>query len=168
MINIFSALVLKIPPPNPASLKLSPLPGGHAVAQLVEALRYKSESRGFNSRWCQWIFYQHNPSSRTMAVGLTQSLTEMSTRNISWWLRRPVLRDDNLTTFMSRLSWNLWISATWNPLDLYRPVMGLLFLTPFQHLMVQVFHLLGFATNFDLNLFPQCMLLVPFISTTEI
>jgi len=25
---------------------------GHAVAQLVEALRYKSEGRGFYSRWC--------------------------------------------------------------------------------------------------------------------
>ena len=26
---------------------------GHAVAQLVEALRYKSEGRGFDSRWCR-------------------------------------------------------------------------------------------------------------------
>ena len=25
---------------------------GHAVAQLVEALHYKSEDRGFDSRWC--------------------------------------------------------------------------------------------------------------------
>jgi hypothetical protein len=25
---------------------------GYAVAQLVEALRYKSEGRGFDSRWC--------------------------------------------------------------------------------------------------------------------
>jgi hypothetical protein len=29
---------------------------GHAVAQLVEALRYKPEDRGFISRWCHWIF----------------------------------------------------------------------------------------------------------------
>jgi hypothetical protein len=29
------------------------------------------------------IFYWHNPSGRTMALGLTQTLTEMSTRNIS-------------------------------------------------------------------------------------
>jgi hypothetical protein len=28
----------------------------HAVAQLVEALRYKFEGRGFSSPWCQWIF----------------------------------------------------------------------------------------------------------------
>ena len=30
------------------------------------------------------IFHLHNPSVRTMALGLTQPLTEMSTRNISW------------------------------------------------------------------------------------
>jgi len=29
---------------------------GHAVAQLVKALRYKPESRGFDSRWCHWNF----------------------------------------------------------------------------------------------------------------
>ena len=26
------------------------------MAQLVEALRYKPEGRGFDSRWCQWDF----------------------------------------------------------------------------------------------------------------
>ena len=30
------------------------------------------------------IFHLHNPSGRTMALGLTQPLKEMSTRNISW------------------------------------------------------------------------------------
>jgi len=30
------------------------------------------------------FFHWHNPSGRTMALGLTQPLTEMSTRNISW------------------------------------------------------------------------------------
>jgi hypothetical protein len=29
---------------------------GLPVAQLVEALRYKPEGRGFDSRWCHWIF----------------------------------------------------------------------------------------------------------------
>jgi len=32
-----------------------------------------------------WIFQWHNPSGRTMALGSTQLLTEMSTRCISWW-----------------------------------------------------------------------------------
>jgi hypothetical protein len=55
------------------------------VAQLVESLRHNSERRGFDSRWCHWIFFIDNPFGRTMALGLTQPLTEMSTRNISWW-----------------------------------------------------------------------------------
>ena len=29
---------------------------GHAVAQWVEALRYKPEGRGFNYQWCHWNF----------------------------------------------------------------------------------------------------------------
>ena len=29
---------------------------GHAVAHLVETLRYKPEGRGFDSRWCHWNF----------------------------------------------------------------------------------------------------------------
>ena len=29
---------------------------GHAVVQLVEALRYKLEGRGFDSQWYHWIF----------------------------------------------------------------------------------------------------------------
>ena len=57
---------------------------GHVLAQLVEALHYNPEGRGFHFRWCTGIFHWHNPSGRTMALGLTQSLTEMSTRNISW------------------------------------------------------------------------------------
>jgi hypothetical protein len=36
------------------------------------------------------IFYWHNPSVRTMALGSNQPLREMSTRNIS----RPVRRAD--------------------------------------------------------------------------
>jgi hypothetical protein len=33
------------------------------------------------------IFHWHNPSGRTMSLGSTQPLTEMSTRNISWGLK---------------------------------------------------------------------------------
>jgi len=33
------------------------------------------------------IFHLHNPSSCTMALGLTRSLTEMSIRNISWGVK---------------------------------------------------------------------------------
>jgi len=40
-------------------------------------------------------------------------------------LRRPVRRDDNVTTFMCRLSWNLGPSTCWKPPNLFRPVQGL-------------------------------------------
>ena len=30
---------------------------GHVVAQLVDELRYKTEGRGFDSRWCHWNFF---------------------------------------------------------------------------------------------------------------
>jgi len=33
------------------------------------------------------IFHWQNPSGRTKALGLTQPLTEMSTRNISWGVK---------------------------------------------------------------------------------
>ena len=50
---------------------------GHAVAQLIEALRYRSEGRGFDSRWGHWIFHGLNPSGRTVTLGSTQSLTRV-------------------------------------------------------------------------------------------
>ena len=55
------------------------------MAQLVEALRYKPEGRGFDYRWCHWNFsIDIILPGRTMALGSTQPLTEMSTRNVSW------------------------------------------------------------------------------------
>jgi hypothetical protein len=48
---------------------------------LAEALHYKPEGRGLDSRWC------HNPSGRTLALGLTQPVTEMSTSYISWGVK---------------------------------------------------------------------------------
>ena len=49
---------------------------------------------------------------------MSQSLTEMSTRNIYWGYSRPVRRS-NLSTFMCRLSWNLGAS---NLLERSEPV----------------------------------------------
>ena len=45
---------------------------------VVKVLCYKSEGR-----WFDGIFHWHNPSDRTMALGSTQPLTEMSTRSTS-------------------------------------------------------------------------------------
>ena len=54
--------------------------GGH----LVKALRYKLEGRaGLTPDGVIGTFHGRNPSGRSMALRLTQPLTEMSTRNIS-------------------------------------------------------------------------------------
>ena len=55
------------------------------MAQLFEALFYKPKVAGSIADGLIGISYSYNPSSRTMTLGLTLSLTEMSTRNISWW-----------------------------------------------------------------------------------
>jgi hypothetical protein len=53
------------------------------ILQLVEGLSYKLEDNGFDSEG-HWIFFNlPNPFSHTMVLGLTQSLTEISTRNFS-------------------------------------------------------------------------------------
>ena len=54
----------------------------YAVGKLVEALRNRPEGRGFD--FGIEIFHCHNPSGGTMAPRSTQSLTEMSIRNILW------------------------------------------------------------------------------------
>jgi len=56
---------------------------GHAVAQLVEALRCKPEGRGIDSRWCHWNFSLTQSFRLHYGPGATQPVTEMSTRNIS-------------------------------------------------------------------------------------
>jgi hypothetical protein len=53
---------------------------GAAVAQLVEALKVA----GSIPDGVIGIFHWHNPVCRTMALGSTQPLTEISTRNIYW------------------------------------------------------------------------------------
>jgi hypothetical protein len=42
------------------------------------------------------FFNLPNPSTRTMALGSTQTLTSMSTRNLSGGKKRPVFRADKL------------------------------------------------------------------------
>ena len=50
---------------------------------MVKALRYKPAGRGSIPDGVIGIFQRYNPSGRTMALGSTQPLTEMSTRCIS-------------------------------------------------------------------------------------
>ena len=43
-----------------------------------------------------------DPSDRTMVLGSTQPLTEISTRRISWGQMRPVRKADHLTIYLCR------------------------------------------------------------------
>jgi hypothetical protein len=82
---------------------------------------------------CSHCHWRLNPSSCTVALGSTQPLTEMSTRNISGGKRQPVHRADNLTTFMCWLSGHLVASDSWKPRGPVQAWIGitLLFLTAF-------------------------------------
>ena len=98
------------------------------LTQLVEALRYKPEGRGFDSRWCHWNFPLTQSFRPHYGPGVDSAVTEMSTRNISWGVKAAGARAYNLTTFMCWLSWNLGASTFWNPQGLSRTVQGLLYL----------------------------------------
>jgi hypothetical protein len=52
------------------------------TTHLLTSGSYMSEGLGFDSRWCHWIFSWPISSSRILALGLTQPLTEMSTKNL--------------------------------------------------------------------------------------
>jgi hypothetical protein len=51
-----------------------------------------------------------NPSSRTMAVGITRPLTEMSTRNLAGGKARSARKADSLTTICEPI-----VSQMWDP-----------------------------------------------------
>jgi hypothetical protein len=72
-----------------------------------------------------FFFNLPNPSSRTMALGSTQPLTEMSTRNFPGGKKRPALRADNLAAIYEP---NVWKCANLNlprPYGPPRPVTGI-------------------------------------------
>jgi len=58
-----------------------------ACNELRSWFRHRATSRKFADSTpdgVTGILHSHNPSGRTMALGWTQLLTEMSTRNIQW------------------------------------------------------------------------------------
>jgi hypothetical protein len=57
----------------------------------------QAESSGSVPEEITGYFNLPNPSSRTMALGSTQPLTEMSTRNLPGGKGRPALKANNLT-----------------------------------------------------------------------
>jgi hypothetical protein len=76
------------------------------------------------------IFHWHNPSGRTMVLGSTKPLTEISTRNISWGVKAAgayVWQPYHLHVPIVLKSGSLNLNL--NSQALSRPVMGLLCFT---------------------------------------
>jgi hypothetical protein len=97
---------------------------GYAVAQLAEALRNKTEGRGFDSRWCQWNF--------SFRPYYGPGLDSASNRNEyqEYFLRGKGGWCVGLTNLPPSCADCLEIwgeTSSWNPLGLSRPVMGLLY-----------------------------------------
>jgi hypothetical protein len=65
------------------------------------------------------FFNLPNPSSRTMALGSTQPLTEMSTRNLPGGKKRPARRADNLCRHLWAECLNMWESTACTGKTLY-------------------------------------------------
>jgi hypothetical protein len=63
----------------------------------------------------RWIFSNlPNHSGRTMALGSTQLLTEMSTRNLPGDIGRPARRADNLAAMLAVCLSNVGVSTCRN------------------------------------------------------
>jgi len=73
---------------------------GTAVAQWLRCCATNRKVAGSIPDGVIGIFHSHSPFDRTMALGSTQPLTEMSTKIISWGYERPVRKADNLTTIL--------------------------------------------------------------------
>jgi hypothetical protein len=75
----------------------------YAAAQLDETLHYKPEGRGFDSRWGFRFFHWFNPSGRAMFLGSTNSVNEMSIKDLP--LGGTSGRFLRLTTLSAWKSW---------------------------------------------------------------
>jgi hypothetical protein len=85
----------------------------------------QAEDRGFYSRWGHWIFFNWlNPSIRAVALGPTQPLTEMSTRNLPGNKGRPACKADNHTAICEPIFYKMWeprrLTTLWASTDCYR------------------------------------------------
>jgi hypothetical protein len=65
-----------------------------------------------------------NPYIRTMAMGPTQLLTEMSTKNLPGGKGRPVHKADSLTAMWADCLENVGTSTSYNPMGLHSLLQG--------------------------------------------
>ena len=97
---------------------------GDRGGTVVKVLRYKSEGRWFDSRWCHWNFsfrshYGPGVDSPSNGNEYQGNFLGINAAGAYGWqpYHLPV-----------PLSWNLGTLTSWNPLGHSRPVTGLLYL----------------------------------------
>jgi hypothetical protein len=73
-----------------------------AVAQWIKYCATIRKVAGSIPDGVMEFFVDINPFDRSMALGSTQPLIEISTRSVSWGYMRPVRKADNLTTILCR------------------------------------------------------------------
>ena len=101
---------------------------GTAVAQWLRCCATNRKVAGSIPDGVIGIFHWHNPPDRTMTLGSTQPLIEMSTRRISWGVNAAVAWGWQPYHLPVLLSWNLGTLTSWKPLAHSRPVTGLIYL----------------------------------------
>jgi hypothetical protein len=85
----------------------------------------QTEGREIESRRGEF-FNLPNPSSRTMVLGSTQPLTEMTTRNLPGW---PARKADKLTAICEPTVWKMWEPReSHNPMSHLGLLQGMLYL----------------------------------------
>ena len=87
----------------------------HSPRNLV-FFHFVTFERGFD------IFYRLNPSGCTMSLGSTQSLAEMSTRDLPWGKGGRCVGLTTLPHSCTDCLKILWASISWSPGSLSRPV----------------------------------------------
>jgi hypothetical protein len=101
---------------------------GTAVAQLLRFSATNRKVAGSIPDGVSGIFDLHNPSDRTMTLGSTQPLTEMSNRSYFLGVKAAGSWDWQPHHHPVPFSCNLGTLTSWNPLGHSRPATGLLYL----------------------------------------
>jgi hypothetical protein len=99
----------------------------HAVAQWLRHCATNRKVAGSIPGGAAGVFIDIINSGRTMTLGSTQPLTELSIRNISWGKGGRCLMLTTLPLSCADCLKSLGASTSWNPQGLSRPVMGLLY-----------------------------------------